>query len=195
MNQDSDLLHALLETTLWPPRWHCGAWTSFHGWVYILSDAAIALAYFVIPFLLVYLLRKRTLAFSHVFLLFGAFIFACGTTHLLDAAMFWWPAYRLNCAVRFFTAIVSWVAVFALYRIVPLALQLRTTGELEAEVAARTRELEARNADLREAALRLQAAHEDLEVKVKFRNLELEKQLLELQRRNTELEARSRGEH
>ena len=35
------------------------------------------------------------LPFPWLFWMFGAFIITCGFTHLLEAAAFWWPAYRL----------------------------------------------------------------------------------------------------
>ena len=38
---------------------------------------------------------------------FAAFILACGTTHLMEAIIFWWPAYRLAGVIKLFTALVS----------------------------------------------------------------------------------------
>ena len=38
------------------------------------------------------------------FLLFAAFILACGTTHLMEATIFWWPAYRLAGVIKLITA-------------------------------------------------------------------------------------------
>src|ERR1700740_1908271 len=49
----------IFNTADWPPRWHCGTWTSFHGWLYILSDLSIWAAYFAIPFLLFQIVNKR----------------------------------------------------------------------------------------------------------------------------------------
>jgi hypothetical protein len=51
----------------------------------VLSDLLIALAYFAIPVILVWLIRKRRdLPFSWMFALFGAFIVACGMTHVME---------------------------------------------------------------------------------------------------------------
>ncbi len=69
--------------------------------------------------------------------MFGAFILACGTTHLAEAIIFWWPAYRLAGLIKLATAIISWSTVFALVPVVPLALSLRSPKELEREIFVR----------------------------------------------------------
>lgn len=130
------------DTDSFPARWHCGKWSEFHGWLYILSDVAIWAAYFTIPFILLRFIRnKKDVPFRRVFWLFGAFILACGATHLIDAAIFWFPMYRVSAFVRMVTAIVSWATIFALYKIIPHALLLRTPKEMELEVQLRTEEL------------------------------------------------------
>lgn len=48
------------------------------------SDGLIAISYFLIPCILVFLVYRRgDMAFGWVFVLFGAFILACGATHVL----------------------------------------------------------------------------------------------------------------
>ncbi|RYZ96278.1 MAG: hypothetical protein EOP47_24175 [Sphingobacteriaceae bacterium] len=128
----------IFNTDSWPARWHCGTWTDFHGWLYILSDIGIWAAYFAIPLLLIRMLMKRKdIPFHKIFGLFVAFILLCGLTHLFDAITFWWPAYRLNALLRFATAIVSITTVYALYKVLPLVFQLRTVAELEGEIEKR----------------------------------------------------------
>ena len=75
-----------------------------------------------------------------------------------------------------------------------LALAEKMTGELRAlnqnldhKVDLRTRELDAKNKQLSDYAENLKNSYEDLEVKVKFRNLQLEKQVKALQEENTRL--------
>ncbi|MGC3969474.1 MAG: ATP-binding protein [Pirellulales bacterium] len=84
-----------------------------------------------------------------MFVLFGAFILACGTTHLIDATIFWWPAYRFSGLVKFITALVSWATVFALIPNVPRVLAMRSPESLEKEVVERTSELNELNSSLR----------------------------------------------
>jgi signal transduction histidine kinase len=154
----------LLNTSDWPARWHCGTWTDFHGWLYIISDIFIWGAYFAIPVLLFRILNKRReVPFLKIFWLFIAFILLCGTTHLIDAIIFWWPAYRLSALVRFFTAVVSVTTVFALYKILPAVYRLRTLAQLEFEIEERKKaEQEARQQQiLKQAAEELMAKKDE----------------------------------
>jgi PAS domain S-box-containing protein len=98
-----------------------------------------------IPVVIVYFVRKRRndLPFPRIAWFFAAFIFACGLTHLVDALMFYWPAFRLVTAMKVITAIASWGAVIALARVLPGALAMpgraKLTEELRREVAERER--------------------------------------------------------
>ncbi|HZZ73110.1 MAG TPA: ATP-binding protein [Pirellulales bacterium] len=144
----------LFDTSGFPPRWNCGTgWTPFLGWLHIFSDLGIWSAYLAIPCVLSFFVwRRRDLPFRTIFLLFGAFILACGTTHLLEAIIFWWPIYRFAGVVKCFTAIVSWTTVFAMVPIVPEVLQLRSPNELEREIKERKKV----EAELREMQGRLE---------------------------------------
>lgn len=125
MNPILDFFQKLFDVSDWPPRWICGEWSSFHGWLYIGSDIAIWLAYFIIPVIIIYFIQsKPNIPFSPVFWLFGAFILLCGITHLLDAIIFWWPGYRISALFRFLTAVVSFATVFALIRDLPKFLSV-----------------------------------------------------------------------
>ena len=131
----------------WPARWSCGRWTDFHGWLYILSDLAIWSAYFAIPIIIIVFVQKRKeeLPFIKVFWLFILFILACGTTHLVDAIMFWYPAYRLSSFVLLGTAIISWATVLFLIKILPQAMNLKSPTQLEEIISERTVALEQSN--------------------------------------------------
>jgi signal transduction histidine kinase len=158
----------LFETADWPPRWHCGNWTQFHGWLYIISDIAIWLAYFAIPVLLFLIISKRKdIPFPKILWLFIAFILLCGTTHLLDAMIFWWPAYRLSALIRFVTGVVSLFTVFALYKLLPLIYRLRTLDELEAEIVERKKAEE----ELRLQQISKQATEELMAKKDEFMSI------------------------
>lgn len=126
MDEVSEFFSKLFETSDWPPRWVCGTWSDFHGWLYIGSDVAIWLAYFIIPVIIIWFVQKRpNVPFLPVFWLFAAFIIFCGATHILDAIMFWWPGYRLSGLIRFFTALISFATVFALIRDLPKLLDYK----------------------------------------------------------------------
>lgn len=135
MKQVSEFFEQLFSADGWPARWFCGNWSDFHGWFYIVSDLAIWAAYFVIPILLILFIKKKpSLPLPTVFWLFGTFILFSGLTHLIDAIIFWWPAYRLSAALRFITAVISWITVVAIYKYIPVALSLRTIKDIEAEL-------------------------------------------------------------
>lgn len=139
MDQVIEFFKGLFATDEWPPRWHCGIWTSFHGWLFILSDLSIWIAYFLIPLIILNYLgkKKNGIKFQGVYLLFAAFILLCGITHALDAMMFWIPMYRLNALVRFFTGVVSLLTVYYLIKILPQVFRQKSNIELEREVARR----------------------------------------------------------
>src|ERR1700722_20530883 len=78
------------------PRWQTGAWSEAHRWLYIGSDLASSLAYVLLAVVLASFCRRRAGArHGGIFLLLRLFILSGVAVHLLDAAMFWWPAYRL----------------------------------------------------------------------------------------------------
>ena len=142
-----DFFKHLLDPSGFPPRGYCGSWTPGLGWLDILSDLGVWSAYVAIPCVLGYfVLRKKDLPFRTIFLLFGAFILACGTTHLMEAIIFWWPVYRLAGLIKLFTAVVSWATVVALVPLVPQVLLLRSPKSLEQEIEQPTAELAAPHA-------------------------------------------------
>ena len=152
----ADFLKHLFDTSDFPRRWDCGNWTPEHGWLHVLSDVGVWSAYVAIPLVLGYfVLRRRDIPFRGIFWLFAAFILACGTTHLMEAIIFWWPAYRLAGVIKLFTAIISWVTVIALVPVTPKVLAMRSPDELEREIGAR----------------------EEVEVALKQANAELESQI------------------
>ena len=146
---------SLFDTSGFPRRWDCGLWTPAQGWLHIVSDLGVWSAYLAIPGVIgFFLIRKKEIPFRGVLWLFGAFILACGTTHLMEAAIFWWPAYRLAGLIKLLAAVVSWATVVALVPAVPRALAMRSPEELRREVAERRRVEE----ELRRAKDRLDLA-------------------------------------
>jgi len=107
-------------------------------WLHVVSDSLIALAYYLIPFLLFYFARRRRdIGFHWIFVAFGSFILACGTTHLMSAVTVWNPVYRLEGVIKALTAIAS-IATFAmLSRMMPQLVALPSPAQLAAEVEER----------------------------------------------------------
>ncbi len=114
------------------PHGHCYLWKTELVWLHILSDATIALAYYSIPIALVYFVRKRQdLPFNWIFFLFGAFIIACGTTHVMEIWTLWHPTYWLSGLFKVITAFVSSYTALALIPLVPKAIALPSPAQLE----------------------------------------------------------------
>ncbi|MFM9902397.1 MAG: ATP-binding protein [Polaromonas sp.] len=133
-------------------------------WLHVMSDSVIALAYLAIPVALLYVIRRRPdVPFGWLGLLFGAFIVACGTTHVMDVWTIWNPVYWYSGSLKAFTALVSVATAASLFRLVPTLLvqpsaaQLRRANEaLEREVVARADTEKALQAAKRELEVRLQ---------------------------------------
>ncbi len=135
-----DFFAKLFDTSGFPARWHCGTWSDGLGYLHIISDVVIWAAYVTIPFILAgFVIKRHDIPFRRIFWLFGAFILACGTGHLIEAGIFWWPAYRLAGAVKLVTALASVGTVVALVPIVPKMLALRSPESLEREIEERKR--------------------------------------------------------
>jgi signal transduction histidine kinase/ActR/RegA family two-component response regulator len=127
----SSYLTNLFNTDAYPARWNCGSWTSLEGYLHIASDVGIFGAYFAIPIALIYFARKRDdFEFGALFYLIAAFILFCGTGHLIEAIIFYWPIYRFAGLVKLATAIVSWSTFFVLLRLIPRALQMNEIESL-----------------------------------------------------------------
>jgi len=126
---------------------YCYLWKPEIIWLHAISDALIALTYYVIPLILIYLVRKRKdLPFHWVFVMFGIFILSCGTTHAMEIWTLWHGTYRLAGLIKAITAGASLATAVALVPMIPKALllpspaQLRAANrELEKEITERRR--------------------------------------------------------
>ena len=139
------LTHWLFDPAGLTPHGFCLLWDPGLIWTHIVSDAGIGLAYFSIPLVLaIFARQRRDLLFRPVFVLFAAFILLCGTGHWLDLLTLWVPAYGLEEAVKAATALVSVLTAIALWRLLPQALALPSSAQLQAANRA-LRESEARH--------------------------------------------------
>lgn len=116
----------------WMPHGFCIQWTPGILWSYVIADALTALSYYAIPLALAYVAwRRKDLQFRRVYLMFCAFILACGTSHLFSIVLLWQPLYWLDAIIKVITAGLSVATAAYLIRLIPLALQQRTSVELE----------------------------------------------------------------
>lgn len=132
------------------PHGYCFAWNPTLLWLMVGSNAMVALAYFSIPFTLLRFLRlQRDLPFSWIFVLFGAFIFFCGLTHLIEILNIFKPAYRLGTVVMVLTALVSLATAIML---IPLVM---TVSKYLDQVKLQGQQLTSTNAALQQASAAL----------------------------------------
>ncbi len=145
------------------PHGFCYSWNAGLVWLHVISDSLIALSYLSIPVTLVYFIRKRRdLPFHWMFVAFGVFILACGTTHAMEVWTLWHATYWLSGAVKAVTAIASLTTAVLLVKLVPQALALPSPEELRHEITERSR-----------AQAQLAQAKSNLEQRVEERTAEI----------------------
>jgi signal transduction histidine kinase len=162
----------LLSSDKFMPHGHCYLWQPGTLWLNVGSDALIAASYFAIPIAIYSFTSRRRSAFRFAWMpmMFGAFILLCGGTHIMEIWTVWHPIYRAAGGLKLLTGLASFATLMTLIWIMPRALLLKTPGQLESDVEARTAELNEANRylhaeiDARDAASRkLQATNLQLE--------------------------------
>ena len=113
------------------PHGMCYLWQPGILALHVVSDSLITLAYFSIPFTLIYFVRKRAdLQFNWIFICFAVFIVACGATHLMEIWTVWHPAYWLSGGIKAITAAASVPTAILLIKLVPVALRVPSPAAL-----------------------------------------------------------------
>jgi PAS domain S-box-containing protein len=182
-----DFLRNLFQSDFMP-HGHCYFWRPDIVWLHVLSDGVIALAYYSIPATLAVFVRKRRdLPFPWMFFMFGAFIVACGTTHIMEVWTVWYGTYRLAGVVKLVTAILSLATAVWLVKLVPAGLALPSPSQLE----KLNQELLQEVTERKRAENNLLQAQGELEKRVEKRTAELVSANAALQ---AEIEERKRAE-
>lgn len=165
-----ELLTHLFSSGPFIPHGHCYLWKPELVWLHVVADSSIALAYYSIPLTLFYFVQKREdLPFNWIFLLFGAFIVACGTTHLMEVWTLWYPTYWLSGGIKALTAGISLFTAIQLFPLMPKALTLPSPAQL----ATANRELQAQIQERLNVEEELRKYQNQLEELVSDRTAEL----------------------
>jgi signal transduction histidine kinase len=147
---------SLLAVNGFIPHGHCYLWKPGLVWLHVASDSLIALSYVAISATLAYLVYKtrQEIPFHWMFLAFGSFIVACGSTHFMEVWTLWHPTYWLSGALKVITAIASVTTAVVLPFLVPKALALVESAKVSEErrlhLETANHQLEALNDRLKE---------------------------------------------
>jgi len=108
----------------------CFAWEPSLVWLHVGSDILTGMAYYAIAIAMAYFaFKRRDLPFIMVFLFFGLFILACGTTHFFAAYTVYVPDYWPEGIVKAFTMVVSVFAAILFIPKIPLAIEMPSLGK------------------------------------------------------------------
>ncbi len=129
------------------PHGYCYLWDPLLLWLHVSSDALITVSYYCIPVVLIYFIRKnRNIPFNRIFWMFGTFILACGTTHLMEIWNVWHGSYLLAGVIKAITAVASVITAAMLIPLVPRVMSLsgqiqlqEVNRNLERQIAERKR--------------------------------------------------------
>ena len=147
----NDLVSWLFSSDNFMPHGHCYLWQPGTLWLNVGSDALIAGSYFAIPLAIAAFMHRQRSAIRYAWIptMFAAFILLCGGTHVMEIWTVWHPIYRAAGTLKLLTGVISFATLLTLIWIMPRALLLKTPVQLQAEVAARTLELNEANTQLR----------------------------------------------
>ncbi|MFS1703886.1 GGDEF domain-containing protein [Alteromonas sp. AMM-1] len=148
------------------PHGHCLLWRWDLLFLHLGGDLMTVVAYSLIPFGIVYFLRKRKdLKFDGLAALFAGFIAFCGASHLAGVINIWHGYYFVEGMIKFATGLVSIVTAFFLWKLMPTFISIPSLGMLKQ-----------RNEELERLRAQLEETNRSLEEKVKERTAMLEKQ-------------------
>ena len=164
-------IQPLLSNVQYIPHGHCYLWQTPLVGLHVAADALIAIAYYLIPIFIIYFVQEiDELPFKDIFILFGAFILSCGTTHLVEIWTLWHPNYWIYGILKAITALISLYTAFSLFPAIPAIINLPSQNQLEKL-----------NQQLNEKVIAEETAKLELEQRVAEKTSALTKINLELQ--------------
>ena len=149
-----------LASSSYLPHGICLTWKPGLIALHVLSDAVIAVSYFSIPFALAYFVgQRRDLEYRWMFILFAAFILACGTTHLFDIWTLWRPNYVAQGWMKAVTAAISLATSILLWPVMRQAVGLPSPSQLRQINESLTREVAMRRETVRQLEAEARERH------------------------------------
>jgi len=118
-----EFLEKLADKSDFMPHGYCFIWDKKLLWMHVGSDILTGLAYYLITGLLLYFIyKRRDVPFNWIIVLFGAFIFLCGTTHFMTAWTVYVPSYYEEGIIKAINALVSVATAIILIPLMPRLL-------------------------------------------------------------------------
>ena len=147
-----------------------GSMTPLLMMVMAISNALIAISYASIPFFLIIFVRKRKdMPFTWIIFLFGLFILACGTTHIIHVIGLWWEVNWWQATVDAICAMVSVATAVVVWPVLPRLLSIPSPNQLRRV----NEELRKEKDKLIYTQAELRKAYDEVEHRVKERTEEL----------------------
>ena len=157
------MLQDMINRAAYMAHGYCLLWKPWLVAMHASSDILIFGSYFAIPVAIwIFLSKRKDLKLKPLAVLFAAFIFLCGLTHVIQAATLWWPIYETQGYVKAITAIVSVATAIAIFPLIPKALAIPSPGQLQIVNDGLTLEVAAH----RDTLAALKRSNDELEMRV-----------------------------
>ncbi len=107
-------------------------WGQNLAWLHGISDIAIALTYYFISLLLIYVIHRREdIPFTSFLWLLTFFFISCGTTYVISLGNIWQPHYWLWGYGKGFTAIIALITALRILFVIPQVLNFPSSQQLQ----------------------------------------------------------------
>ena len=141
------MVYDLVDQASYMAHGYCLLWKP---WLIVLhagSDLLIFAAYFAIPVAIwIFLRQRQDLELRRLAILFAAFIFLCGLTHLVQMVTLWWPIYETQGILKAATTIVSVITAVLIFPLIPRAVAIPSPRTLQTANAGLRRAITAHRA-------------------------------------------------
>ncbi len=149
---------------------NAGTMTPLLMMVMAMANGLIAVSYASIPvFLIIFIRKRKDIPFSWVLVMFGAFILACGTTHVVHIVGLWRQVDWWQAVVDTLCAIISMTTAVLVWPLLPKMLAIPSPTQLRAV----NRELQDEKASLEHTQGELRKACAEVEQRVQERTADL----------------------
>ena len=120
-----ELFNYNLTSNLFFSQGDCYDWKLALVWLHLVGNLAVALAFYSIPPLLIYEVRKhKDLLLPPKFWWLNAFVISCGTIYVLEVWSIWQPIYWLIGGIKIVTVIIFIVMANQIFPYIPKVLSL-----------------------------------------------------------------------